>query len=91
MPLDSFSSDKHAANFIEETPSTVKKSKQGLMRERQLRIKEFTEMNERLNMMKEQFKKEIMRTSLVVAPSSSMEHQMMMHESQMIMERQQKK
>jgi len=78
MPLETFSSDKHA-NFIEETPSTVKKSKQGLMRERQLRIKEFTEMNERLNMMKEQFKKEIMRTSLVVMPS--MEH---LHESQMI-------
>jgi hypothetical protein len=38
----------------------VKKSQQLLFREREMRIKEFTEMNEKLNKMKEQFKKEIM-------------------------------
>ena len=40
----------------------MKKSKQTLFRERELRIKEFSEMNDKLNLMKEQFKQEMMRS-----------------------------
>ena len=51
--------------FYQETPSSVKKSTQTLFKERELRIKEFTEMNEKLNQMKEQFKREMMRSAKV--------------------------
>ena len=40
----------------------MKKSKQTLFRERELRIKEFSDMNDKLNLMKEQFKQEMLRS-----------------------------
>ncbi len=38
-----------------------------MFKERELRIKEFTEMNAKLNQMKEQFKKELLRSSSQLA------------------------
>lgn len=57
------SSKEHFSMFYEETPSSVKKVQSSLLREREQRIREFTEMNERLNQMKECFKREMIRSS----------------------------
>jgi hypothetical protein len=56
----------------------VKESKQTLFRERGLRIKEFSEMNDKLNLMKEQFKQEMMRSqhSFLIAQTAQQESEM---------------
>ncbi len=49
-----------------------------MFRERELRIKEFTEMNEKLNQMKEQFKQEMMRSqhTFFIAQTAQQESEM---------------
>ena len=56
----------------------MKESKQTLFRERGLRIKEFSEMNDKLNLMKEQFKQEMMRSqhSFLIAQTAQQESEM---------------
>lgn len=57
----------------------MKESKQKIFRERGLRIKEFSEMNDKLNLMKEQFKQEMMRSqhhSFMIAQTAQQESEM---------------
>lgn len=56
----------------------MKESKQTIFRERGLRIKEFSEMNDKLNLMKEQFKQEMMRSqhSFMIAQTAQQESEM---------------